>query len=256
MVAGGGVVQVAGWWRVAADQGVRPGGRHRRRRRGARGPAASDASVPGSAVEHDVDLGDVVPDWRRRRADATPSTALAAAATAGAASGFGQHGDRLGAPAGNARARVSAPATASGFARNCSVSDSPVRSPAAQGEDGEEQGGRAADLAAAGAQQLAEAAPDRPSGTAPPTRGTNGQNRPRPKSTSAAGSTNRAESIANTTPMRAANAEAAQVSCSDEQQRQQPEGDRAAAGQDRLGGTRAARRHRGEPVLLAAQPSR
>ena len=196
----------------------RPRRRPARRRppRAARGSRRTTPRCPGSRREHDVDLRDV--GRRRRPASPTrrPSTAFAAAITAVDGRRVREHGGGgADAPAGKALESVSWPSTASGFTRNCSFWLSPTCTPIAAERQDDEHDGRARRRRGSG-----DAARPRRSGprtcpraAASPTRGTNGQNRPRPKTTIAAGSTNSPNTIATTTPTAEEKPIARRLSC-------------------------------------------
>ena len=97
-------------------------------------------------------------------------------------------------PAGKCSASTSWPVTDSGVARNCSVSERPLRSPAS-GSASTASTSSAATVTATGRVVTNDATrAQRPVrvGSSWPTRGTNGQNRRRPKIVIAAGSTSSA----------------------------------------------------------------
>ena len=155
-------------------------------------------------VEHDVDLGDVsVRVAGLGRGD--PGDAGGSVCDRCAGGRAGEDGDRFGGPGRERPGQGLLPATASGSVRNSSVCTGRRVMPG-RAEREAERAARAATPTTPGRRR--PRSPMRPqtwpSRASSPTRGTNGQNRPRPKTTSAAGSTTSPESSATTTPMAAA----------------------------------------------------
>ncbi len=128
------------------------------------------------------------------RTEVTPSTSSAAAVTASARAGVVMMLVGSDEPAGKCWASTSCPVTDSGCTRNCSVWDRPVRRPAMPDPSAAR---RSRLTMATGTGRLVTTAPtldQKPLrvGSSWPGRGTNGQNSPRPNSSSAAGRTSRA----------------------------------------------------------------
>ena len=133
---------------------------------------------------------------------ATPLTFSAAAATSSSNPLFAITIAGDVAPAGNASARTSWPTAASGATRNCSVEESPTFTPVAPKL-------RIAKITKPAIETITgRLLTPRPSFAqrpfsdlfTPPNFGTNGQNKPRPKTTIAAGKTTKAANIAITIP--------------------------------------------------------
>ncbi len=134
-------------------------------------------------------------------ADTTPGTPFAAATTASTDAGFVSTAAGADEPAGNALASVSEPSTASGFTRNCSFWLSPTETPIEPSAITTST--RVAPMPTTFGRRCTSSPmrpQNRPSRGWSPTRGTKGQNSPRPNTTIAAGSTNSPNAAATTTP--------------------------------------------------------
>ena len=174
--------------------------------------------------------------------------------TAGAAAGVVITATGWVLPAGKARARVSRPGHRLGLDPELfGLGQAGADAEPTEGEAGEQQGGERRDRHRAAFTAAPSRPQSRPSRTGPPTRGTNGQNSPRPKSTSTAGSTNSGREHGEDHTGGAGHRRAPGWSPAPKQQREYAEHDGAAAGEDGLGGAAQGGAHRREPVLLAAQ---